>query len=88
MEGGGQNLGRQHRTLIEVFGVGEEDGVYVLIAGMVLIGLTVIACCYCKVYDPCKTCYIKMYKRCCARKPKAVKPPAEEAPGTPEVNPS
>ncbi len=88
MDGGRQHLDRHHRTLIEVFGVGEEEGVYVLIAGMILVGLTVIACCYCKVYDPLKTWYIKTYKRCCTKKPKAPKPPAEEAPGTPEVNPS
>lgn len=86
MEDSGHHLGRYHRSLIEVFGVGEDEGVYVFIAGMILLALTVIGCCYCKVYDPLKTFYIKMYKRCCTRKPKAAAPPKEEAPGTPEVS--
>lgn len=77
----------ERRAAAELFGVQEDDGLYVLIAGIVLIGLTVLACCYCKVYDPIKHWCIKSYKKWCTRKPRAPRPPRPGAPPTPEVCP-
>eukprot|EP00903_Cladosiphon_okamuranus_P008020 g7737.t1 len=77
-----EDIGQYHhqRALFEVFGVGEGDGVYVLICGLILGGLTFTACCYCKVYDPLRLWCLKKTKDCCKRKPK---PPAEPEPETP-----
>lgn len=73
------------RALIEVFGVGEDDGVYVLICGLVLAGATFIACCYCKVYDPLKLWCIKKIEACNKKKPTPAAEPEKEIAGTPEV---
>ncbi|CAM9389798.1 unnamed protein product [Pylaiella littoralis] len=75
---------QQQRSLLELFTVSEDDGVYVLIAGLVLVGLTVIACCYCNVYDPLRLWTIKKAKQYCTKKPKAPPPPPPDPPMTPE----
>lgn len=83
MEDGGHL--HERRALFELFGVSEDDGVYVLIAGLILGGLTFTACCYCKVYDPLRNWCIKTYNRCCKKQPKAAARPPPEAEMTPEV---
>lgn len=82
-----EGVGPYHhqRALIELFGVGEEDGVLVLICGLILGGLTFTAYCYCKVYDPLRLWCVKKRKECCVKKPKPPAQPKAEAPGTPEV---
>lgn len=66
--------GEDQRALFELFGVTEDDGVYVLIAGLILIVFSVVGCCYCKVYDPLRVFCVKKITKWCAKKPK--KPPA------------
>lgn len=81
------DVGEYHhqRALFELFGVGEGEGVYVLICGLVLGGLTFTACCYCKVYDPLRVWCVNKRKNCCKKKPKAAAEPEPETPMTPEV---
>lgn len=52
---------------------------------MVLVGLTVTACCYCKVYDPLRLLWLRKKKEWCTKKPKPPAEPEPEPPGTPEV---
>ncbi|CAN0437886.1 unnamed protein product [Ectocarpus sp. 12 AP-2014] len=68
----------ERRALFDVLGVSEDDGAYVLIAGLILAGLTFMACCYCKVYDPLRKWSIKTYNRCCKKQPNAAAPPPPE----------
>lgn len=75
------------RELLSIIGVTEDDGLYVLIAGFIFLGLTVVACCYCKVYDPIKTCVVKGLKKC-KKKPKEAKAPPPDAPQASEVRAS
>lgn len=76
---------QQQRFLAEWLGVDEDSGLYVLVAGIVLLGLTFLACFYCKVYDPIKLWCIKMHKKHCTKKPKAVAAVPPGTPPTPEV---
>ena len=69
-------------------GVDEDSGLYVLIAGIVLLGLTFLACVYCKVYDPIKLWCIKMHKKHCTKKPKEPAAKRPGTPSTPEVRPT
>lgn len=83
---GGMEEGLDHRReLLELFGIDQDGGLYVLIAGIILIALTVLACCYCKVYDPLKAWTCKKYKKWRAKKPMDVQAPPPDAPLTPEV---
>lgn len=74
----------QRRLLIEILGVEEGDGALALILGLILLGLTVLACLYCKVYDPImKWCYkIYVWLR---GESKEKPPPPPERPPPPEV---
>lgn len=72
------------QRVLAVFGVSEDDGALVLILGIVLLCLTVLACCYCKVYDPLKLWSIAAYNKYCKKRPKeddapppGARPPAE-----------
>lgn len=78
---------QQERFLAEWLGVDEDSGLYILVAGIVLLGLTFMACFYCKVYDPIKLWCIKMHKKHCTKKPKAEAAQAPGTPPTPEVKP-
>lgn len=73
------------RELFSVLGVEEDDGAYVLIIGIIFMGIMVIGCCYCKVYDPTKAWCAKKYKRYCTRRPKAPKQPPPRTPPAEEV---
>ncbi|CAM9672771.1 unnamed protein product [Ascophyllum nodosum] len=53
----------QRRALLTILGVAEDGGSFVLLMGLVLVGLAALACFYCKVYDPVKVCCIKLYHR-------------------------
>lgn len=75
----------QRRVLASWLGVDEDSGLYVLIAGVVLLGLTFLSCCYCKVYDPIKLWCIKYHKKHCTKKPKAAVAKRPGTPPTPEV---
>lgn len=74
------------RKLFSVLGVDEDDGAYVLIIGIIFMGIMVIGCCYCKVYDPTKIWCAKKYKRYCTRRPKAPKQPRPPTPPAEEVS--
>lgn len=84
---GMEDIGQHHhqRALLEVFGVDEGGGVYVLICGLILGGLTITACCYCKVYDPLRLWCVKTIKHYCKRKSKPPAEPEREAPPSTDV---
>lgn len=69
-------MGERPRELVTILGVDEDSGAFVLVAGIVLILLTVCACCYCKLYDPIKKCTIKCCERC--KRQKATAEAAEQ----------
>lgn len=48
----------QKRILLDIFD--GEDG-FILLLGLILVGLTALACFYCHVYDPLKQWCIKTY---------------------------
>ena len=83
--GGGEAMENgQRRALLTILGVAEDGGSFVLLMGLVLVGLAALACFYCKVYDPVKVCCIKLYHRY-KRGPRDEQAPPPERSPPPEV---
>lgn len=76
------------RSLFEIWGVSEDSGSYVIVIGLILVGIAVLACCYCKVYDPAKLYTIKCCKKFCSKKPRLKPPPPPEVQTPEEVSPN
>lgn len=76
----------QRRALVSLFGVEEDDGMYVLIVGIILAGIAFLACFYCKVYDPTKRYCIKKWRKYCTMVPLDEPPATPDTPRTPEVS--
>lgn len=75
------------RSLFEVFGVTEDDGAYVVFIGLLLVGIAVLACFYCKIYDPTRIWCTKKWKKWCSKKERDAPPPRPRTPTEEQVQP-
>lgn len=66
-----------------IFGVQEDEGAYVVVVGIIFVGIAVLGCAYCRVYDPLKLWCWKKLQKCLEKKPRPDGPPPR-GPGGPD----